>query len=180
MLLMVPSMTLLHLSYWDDYWEVLYDLVPVVVLVLASVPLMMPLVLCDANDSGIKWPEKSCCISLLSSWPKECNAISIMWHNVRGSGIMWWWHQWHHMRKSHIAPHFNCFDIDNAVSIMWYWCWCQWCPMIKNVILPLILIILTQGMQWCHWQYYLHCTILTQIPVASYDAEADANGIAWP
>ena len=75
---------------------------------------------CDANASvnGMTWQEKSCCISFLSLWPKECNdAVGIKWH--------WHWHWMNYMTKK-VISHFTFLNrkrecnrtIDNAVSMM--------------------------------------------------------------
>ena len=79
-------------------------------------------------------------------------------------------------------------------------------PMVSHdqkVIYP-ISIILTQGMQWCHWQYCCHHMLPTLVPMvsmtkkvmlniidlrkamvplmtsASHDSDSNTNGIAWP
>ena len=54
--------------------------------------------------------KNSCHISLWLSWPMECNstiynAISIMWCQCQRC----------HMTRSHVAPHFNCLDLRNAM-----------------------------------------------------------------
>ena len=68
------------------------------------------------------WPEKSCCISFWSFWPKKWNdaiddTVSSMWH--------WHQHQCHHMTKKvrlHIfqlsKPNEYSGAIDNATDIM--------------------------------------------------------------
>ena len=112
----------------------------------AIVPLTMLFASLDADASaiGFIWPRRSCCTSLLSSWPKNYSgaiydAVSIMWY--------WHWCQWYHEmsmsmavvspdQTSHVVPHFDYLDVRNAV-------------------VPLT------------------------VPVASCDA-ISANGITWP
>ena len=74
------------------------------------VKLRMLMSLCDANTSanGMTWQENPCCTSFQSSWHNKCmgavdNATTIMCCLCQC--------QWQHMAKSHVAPHFNHFDI---------------------------------------------------------------------
>ena len=55
----------------------------------------------------------------------------------------------------------------------WWHCCChQWHHMTKKVMLHLILIISTIGMQWCHWWCYQHHMMLTLSPMASHDQKS--------
>ena len=98
----------------------------------ALVWLRLLLVSCDSTAviSGITVPKMSCCTSFQSSGKKECSSIidsvvSIMW--------CWHWHQWHHINKSHVPPHFTCLDLWNAMVALILsstsydaQCKCQW------------------------------------------------------
>ena len=70
-----------------------------------------------------------------------------------------------HDQKGQVAPHFNCLDLKKAVvplkkptvscdtnaGITWHQCQHQCCHMTRKNMLHLTSIILTQGIQWCHW-----------------------------
>ena len=98
-------------------------------------------------------------------------------------------------QKSHFALHFNCLDLMNAmvpltVLFAWCQCRCQWCDMTRKVMLHLILMVLTSGMQWCYCQHCPHHMVLTSmqcfhiktapiLPMALCDANANVNSIIW-
>ena len=92
---MVPSVRLLHLLWWDDCLEVLYDLYfwcYYQYLCKYHVPLTMPLMSCDANVNGVTSPQKSCCICMWLFWPKKYKDV------INDTlDIMWCQCQWHHM-----------------------------------------------------------------------------------
>ena len=97
----------------------------------------------DANPSanGMTWQEKSCCTSLLSSWPKECNdATGMKWH--------WYWY-WMalHDQNSYVVPHFDDVDTRNVMVLLTMPSTsCDAGPLIlhdQKVMLHFILIILT-------------------------------------
>ena len=59
--------------------------------------------------------------------------------------------------------------IDDAISIMCCWCWCQWHHMTKSHVVP----------------YFEHLDIRNamvpfMMPLASYDTSVSANGTTWP
>ena len=84
----------------------------------AVVALTMPFVYHDdsAGTKGITSPKRLCCTLFWLCWSKECsvaigNAISIIQY--------WCQCQWCHMIRAFVAPHFNCFELRNAmVSLM--------------------------------------------------------------
>ena len=54
----------------------------------------------------------------------------------------YWWCHWDHVtlmlasmeshdQKGNVAPHFVIVT-DNAINILWCWCYCQWCHMAKK------------------------------------------------
>ena len=106
------------------------------------VPLTMLMASCDAiSANSIAWPEKSCCTSFQSSWPKKCNGaidnsinITCCLHQC----------QWQHMTKKSCYTSFQSFwdngGIDDVLSIMWHLHPCLWHNMTK---LQLISIVLT-------------------------------------
>ena len=87
-----------------------------------------------------------------------------MWH--------WHWHQQYHMTKKSfctsfwLSGHTECNgSIDNAVSVMWCQCWCQWCHM-------------TQSHVAIHFD---HLDLRNAwVPLASHDAYGSANGMTSP
>ena len=78
--------------------------------------------------------------------------------------------------KSHFAPHFNCLDLRNSVVLLgmllvshdtnsgttWCWQWYHWCQMTKESHFHLIMIILTLGLHWFHWEHHWHHIMLSQ------------------
>ena len=124
----------------------------------------------DTIANGVKWPKKSCCISFQLSWTKECHgAILCHWYHVMLRPVP----MAPHDQKSHITPHFDHLDLINAVvsftislascyantgamGITWCWCLCQRNHMTRKLMWHLLLIILTQQMEWCHWWHCLH------------------------
>ena len=53
--------------------------------------------------------------------------------------------------------------IENTITITWGCGWSQWHPMTKKVMMDIILIILTWGVQWHHWWCCPHHMLLTPI-----------------
>ena len=77
---------------------------------------------------------------LSTSNDADTNAVAS--HDTKATGIGWYqcWYQWHHTtKKSHVAPHFNCLDLRNAMAILMIllaqwdnWCQCLWYQMTKK------------------------------------------------
>ena len=66
----------------------------------------------SARRSGAILLKKSCSISSWLPWAKECDGaiddiIGITWHQTHC--------QWHHITKSHVAPHFEYLDLRNVI-----------------------------------------------------------------
>ena len=106
-----------------------------------------------------------------------------------------------HDQKGHVAPHFNCLDLRNSVvSLIMLMVLHD-----QKVMLHLILIIFSYGMQWCYWRCCQHHMMLipvpvawhdqkshiaphfchlgvrkTMIPLASSEPNSGTNGITWP
>ena len=132
---------------------------------------MIPLASCDASAStnGLTWPKKSFCGSFQSSWQIRCNgAID------DPSGIIYWWHLWHYMtNESHIAPHFNCLDL-------------------RNALIPLMTLLSScdtntgaNGVTWqklCHWWYCFHCMTPMLVLMASWPKRSCCTSfwLSWP
>ena len=70
------------------------------------VPFMMLSVLHDAgtNTSAITWWKKSCFTLFQRSWPKEFSGTT-----YDAIGIMWYWHQRHHMMKKSCCTSFQLY-----------------------------------------------------------------------
>ena len=121
-------------------------------------------------------------------------AIAIMlywhghqWHHVTPvlmatcdastNGITWW-------KKSICTSFQSSWHKEAMVSLMIPLASCytnashQWCHMTKKVMLLMISIIFTEGMQWFHLQCHQHHMMPISMPVVSWDP--NANGITWP
>ena len=121
---------------------------------------------CSAK--GPIWLKKSFWNSFWLSWPKDCNGATIF--------ILWTQHscQWHHMTKSHIAPHFGHLDLKEGSDAIDD----------TRVMLHLITIIITLEMQWCHWWHlYNHLDLRNALmPLLMLLASCGprTNGVTWP
>ena len=93
------------MSHWQCYWHLVMLMV-----------------------NGIKWPKESCCNSLQSSWPKECNG------DIDDTN------QHHKMPIQVLRNSFGV--INNAISIMSYWCQYKGHHMTREVMLYLISVVL--------------------------------------
>ena len=110
--------------------------------------------------------------------------LSIIWTQ----GMQWcqWWYCWHHVmwipapmvshnQKYYVAPDFSCLDLRNAMV-----------PLTtllashdtntntsgsngQKVMLHLVLIILTQGIQCCHWWHHQHHMTLMPTLMTSHN-----------
>ena len=135
------------------------------------VTLRMVTASCGANTSGngMAWQGKSCCThfchldlrnTMMQLASSDSNMAPMALHDQKSFCTSLW-----------SSGHNKCnCAIDNAISFMWFWCWCQWCHMTKEVMLHFILIILTLG------NVIMPSTML----FASHDADASASGIIWP
>ena len=156
----------------------------------------------EAN--GVIWWKKSCCISFQLSWPKEFSGAF-----YSGAGIMWHQCQWCHMKKScHTSIDWidlrnsmvsftmlsashdtdsnditwwkkSCctsfqlsWPVDfngatyNTIGITWHWC--QWDHMTKS-----------DGASHFNHLDLRNSVEQFTMPLASCDADTDANGIMW-
>ena len=108
--------------------------------------------------NGSTWLKKSCCASFQLSCPKESkgvtdDSISEMW--------CWCWHQWNAWMISHVAPHFNCPDVRNAmVPVMMPVPLAMASPDQKSDVAPHF---------WSSWPK--ECIVAIE--------DASANGITW-
>ena len=118
----------------------------------------------------------------------------MQWHH--------WWCCWHHVtlmlvpmtsneQKSHCTsfqlswPKEYNAAIDNTIGMLPVLL--QWCQMIKKVMLYIIFITLTLGIQWYHWQFCPHHMMpthmqwhhMTPMPLAYCDTSANTNGNKW-
>ena len=102
---------------------------------------------------------------------------------ILSQGMQWchrWW-CWHHAmpipapmlshdKKSHVSPHFNCFDLRKAVvplttlGIMCCHHWWQLCQWTKKFMLHFFSIVLISG-------------LLLMIPLVSYDSDVNVSDI---
>ena len=111
------------------------------------------------------------------SWPKECSG-AIGNASASTNGVTW-------LNKSCCALFQSSWSkecisaIDDTTGIAW--CWWQWHDMTKKVMLHLILIVLTKGMQWCHWQSCWHHVTPVAMPVVSHDQKVMLHlvSIVW-
>ena len=75
-------------------------------------------------------------------------------------------------KKSHCTSFWSpwpkeCRDAtEDAVSIIWHWCWYQWSHITKKVIFHIISILVTKGIQCHNLQHCLHHVNL--MPIASH------------
>ena len=143
-----------EMIFRDSIW-----LTPVLLLVLAS--------LSCAIDNAIvvmwcwcQWQhisKKSWSISISWTRPKECNCAYGRYHWCHVT----WTLMASHDHKGHVAPYFNHRDVRSAMMLL---------PMAlpshdtnanfngvtcPEIVLHLISIVLTRGMQWFHW--WCHC-----------------------
>ena len=131
----------------------------------------MPSESCDCNTGayGVTWPKMLCWSSFQSSWLRECN--SAIDDTVC---IMRNWCQWHHMTKK-------------SYSISFWFCILIWLPWPKEcggatddtwascdtnasasgitwpkIMLHLILMFCTRGVQWCPWWHWFQRCYMTK------------------
>ena len=133
-----------------------------VVPVLVSVPLTMPLVSCNA--SGITWTNKSCHthsnLQLRNAVLPLMMCLASHDTNAGASGITW--------SKSHVIPHFNHIDLQNAM------------------VLLVMLAQMASHDQKGNFAPHFNCLDLrnAMVPLtmllASCDTSAIASGFTWP
>ena len=108
------------------------------------------------------------CMGLSTSHDGDTNAVALHDTNTNASGIMWCqgWCQWYHMTKSHVASHFNCHYLRNAmVPFVMHWHHVMQAPV---PMLHLVLIIFTKN-----------AVVSLMMPLASHNADASANSVKW-
>ena len=105
------------------------------------------------------------------SWPKECNSATGHWHTMMLMLVS----MTSHDQNSHVAPDFDCLQLRNAmVPLMILSAFCNANASTSGIIWPktiknLISIIMTYGMQWCHWWSCWHHLRQMLMPLASHD-----------
>ena len=145
----------------------------------AMLPLMMLFTSCDITVSanGITWPKKSHCTSFQLPSFREFNGV------IEMLLVMWChcWCQWHYMTKIGTSVGITCCTgIMNGTTVFpraLYWNEMQYhfikmrcnMPCQLALRLHLILIILTKGMHWCHWQCHQHHVMPMPVPIVSYE-----------
>ena len=109
--------------------------------------------------------------------------LPVVSHATNVNDIQWCWCQWHQMTKKSCSISFQLSwpkecngDVHNMIWIKW------------SMLVPMVSQD-QKWMQWCHWWCCLHHILLapmqwhlktpTPIPLASFNANADASGIAW-
>ena len=136
---------------------------------------MLPLIMLSASHyisthgTGIIIPKMSCCTSFQLSWPVECNdviSITLCQHQ----------HQWHHMTKCYVAPHFDNLDVRNAVV------WLVMLPASCDADAS------TSSITWSKKSYFTSFwltwprkwIVLLMMQSALSDADTGTSGITWP
>ena len=142
------------------------------------VPLVTPLISCDASASRITWPVKSCNTSFRLSWPKKCNGViddtTDLTADTSTTDVTW--------SKGHTAVHFDCLDIRNVIAqlascdsstngVMW--------P--KKYVEPhfnCLDLMNRMCHYWSHWQYLTWVSM----PVVSHDKKVMCTSfqLSWP
>ena len=188
-MLMFPLMTPFNLSCWDDCLEVLYDCVPVVVPVLASVSYAIEdafrIMAVTSHDQKCHLAPyfdhldlRNTMVPLITSsafqngiaYPKRSGCIGFQssWSKEcngdieDGIGIKW--------PKScisfQLSLHQECSGAnDDAIAITWWWHQCQWCYMMeKSCVTPHFNLDVRNSVVTFMMSLLLH----------------DANSITWP
>ena len=142
---------------------------------MRTVVLMIrPLAWHDA-DASVKWLKKSCCIiSVILNW-------QIQW-------CYWWWSSvscdanigitW--PKKSFCAmfqsswPNKHNGAIENAISTMWCWHWCQQHHLSRRVKWHLVSIVSTKWTKWYHVWSQHHMTAVL-VPLVSHNWKGNVS-----
>ena len=136
----------------------------------AVVPLATLLALCDAYtsfscdfDQKVILPFMSLVIGLRHAVVPLIMPFASYDTDTNTNGIMW--------PKCHIAPHFSCLNLMNAIADtignMWHWCQCHWCQITKKSCCIWFLLSWptkfngatenTIGITWCQcWSQWCH------------------------